>query len=1502
MRKNYQILLCESFYENETFIEKPVCEVGSSTSTFSGQAYNVEFYTKIDGTHQLTFNLPRYYYDEYTGERVKNNLVELIVNKSRLEVTKTNRDGQIKTFYMIVNSRKDKEEKGVFSYEYSCGDAYIEELGKNGYSVVFDDDVEGNGLGDIHHFAREVAKSSGWEYNEEKTGLLREYTTEMEWNVGQSRYDEVKRLVPVNEIEYIPELERYCYKTVLARLQSTNGTNYLHDIYCYDDSKTITNSAVKNMLYNGDDFTDTVGWTAWKRDGEKNKECWTIESVKAAVGTNENEYYMKVTTKGEDKGKLLNDTCAETTQQISADTPYIFRYDAEKNGGYIKKLSIYSKNPLANYGIAPDYELSLSNGVKGAQGIVVKSRKSFSTPFFVFELDGDIEIKSIEFFPLQGTTDENNLTLLKNYTNGELFNESEDIFIAPNSSTFEAYTEHKMQYFIRDNYCYSIVSKNGNYTKNAFVDLNKDEETVTYFDFEKEINIDHSGKDNPIYISDSNGSASVYSIFTGRSIKEVDNLNNPPTVEGENTIDTTTIFQYEGRYYQYYHLPAEGGFRAGGAWDYALLGSGKNGKRRTYSVSKSNHFNIIQDIAELFKVWPVFETTRGKNGIIRKQFYFKEEALKENFSGFHRGINLVDLTRRMDSENIVTKIYVEDQENQHAKDGFVTIRTSKFNPWGENYYYNFQYYVNQQLMNVTDNGTPLVERDMKILYSEVKGLNNEIYKLNTENADLIVEIKNLKNRQKTLTLQIAGQEERIASSQADLDATKSSDTDKKLILGPTDIQTLNDNISAGKDNIKKWEDELSSVTLQLKELQDRYDGNKTTVEKNQKNKENLIDEFESKYRPYIKEGVWFDNSYIENDAYFIDSQKVMNTSSKPQLEWTINVIDGSIATELENFEFEVGDKTILVDNEFFGIEKNGEENYVFEVLISGIKEGLDDATKNTIEVRNYNTSFEELFERISAATQTLELNEQTYNKSAYFTSDGELSADILQKTLIQNSLILANASDNSYILDNSGLTLRSILNPRKQLRLIAEGLFLSNSTNLATGAPEWKTGITADGISASLLTAGEINTANIKIFSDAQPSQSWNKLGITSYRVIEDWKEINGEQTLVSKEIDSTSFVRLDQFGLYLVEKSTDNWHLDGAGNAWFEGLSRKDAIQQIKDNATVSITEDGFKYNFDLETSKTTNKGAISIGYLDKDEGIYGIQVKKGSDIVAQFDNSGTSTIGGFSITKERISSLYEIDGAIFEGGMNSTTVALSNLDFSEDILYPVFYVRTNLLEGLPGLSEKDNFSFIVDAFGNVDCGGLHASNIKVSEIGGTVRTPNLNCDYLTFDIMTSNSAKDSPIEIEKNYLKIGSTRADGDLEINLSSNRIGFTSGSTRIGWMKEDKIAYKSGYFGSWTDAASTLTTGVWLGKSASNTPLIQFYSKQKNIDDLVECSGGMGFSKGAKGQLVLWDDTKITIEGGLIRTWKAGSRGWSGTFYTGANEKVTITNGIITDVDL
>lgn len=1239
MRKNYQILLCESFYENGTFIEKPVCEVGSSTSTFSGQAFNVEFYTKIDGTHELTFNLPRYYFDEYTGERVKNGLVELIVNKSRLELTKIKRDGEIQTFYLVVNNRKDKEEKGVFSYEYSCGDAYIEELAKNGYGVVFDDDVEGNGLGDIHHFSNKIAENSGWEYDQEKTGTLREYTTDIEWNVAQNRYDEVKTLVPVNEVEYISELERYCYKMSLYRKKMISGEPYLHHIYCYNDSQTITGSAVKNMLYNGDDFTDTVGWQSWYRDIEGkedkgNKSSWNIKSIK--VGEEKDaKYYMRITNISKNGEKLLNDTCASSDQAIVADTPYVFKYQTftgEYNKistkGYIKKVSIYDRNPLTNYGIAPDYTLELKSNLSGTEGVVIKTKKSFSKPFFVFELSEDITIDSIEFFPVQGVNDEINLQLLKTFFNGYLIKEvDKDSFAKPDNSNFEAYTEQKMQYFIRDNYAYQIDKST--YERKDYINIGLKEETVTYLNFEEEINIEPGKEGNgSSYVFEYDPSTNKFSAYQKQTFTEIssidkDNIPEEILKEGKN-VSNLYMYSEDGKYYQYYRLPAEKGYKEGGTWDYAFLGSGDNGKRRTYKNSKSNRFNLIQDIAELFKVWPVFETYKNSDGTISKKFYFKEEALKENFSGFHRGVNLVNLTRTMDSENIVTKIFVEDQENQYAENGFVTIRTSKLNPWGENFYYNFQYYVNQELINVVDagNGKPIIENDLNALYLTVKPLNEQIIKLNAQNADLAIEIKSLKNRQKVLSLLIASNEERIASAEADL-----SNQD---LISNTDKETLNKNISAWETSQKSAEDELKKIDSQLNDedigLQAKYDKNVEIIEKNQKDKISAINVFESKYQPYIKEGVWFDNSYVDNDTYFVDSQKVMSTSSKPKLEWTINVIDGSMVSELENFEFEVGDKTILVDNEFFGIEKNGEKNYTFEVLISGIKEVLDNATKNTIEVRNYNTSFEELFERISAATQTLELNEQTYNKGQYFTSDGELDADILQKTLLQNSLILANASDNSYVLDETGLSFQSLLNPNKKVRLLAEGLFLSNETDLKTGASKWTTGITAEGINASLLTAGEINTANIKIFTGSQVSHTWNGLGITAYKILE---EYDAEGKLKSQKFDNDSFIRFDQYGFYFVDNNDSFNMVEAPGTSekqfWFEGLPRSEAISQIKKYSTVSITEDGFRLNVGNENN------SITLGYLDKDNNKnYGFLVKKDKEEVVRIDQNGNAYFKG--------------------------------------------------------------------------------------------------------------------------------------------------------------------------------------------------------------------------------------------------------------------------------
>lgn len=1220
MKKNYQILLCEDFYDasTETFIDKRVCEIASSKSSFSGQAYNIEFYTKIDGTHELSFELPRYYLDEETGKKVSNELVELLVNKCKLELLLEG-----KSFFFVINERKDEHGDGVFSYSYSCTDAYIEELSKNGYGLVFSDEVEGNGLGTIHQLAAEVVKDTDWEYKEENTGTLYEYTTELSYNVDQMRYDKIYKPVPVHPIKYIPEVERYCYELEVF----TKGEDGYRKIYCYDDTEQITSNTVKNIIYNGNDFTDTTGWQSFVLKGDKIEPGLLVETNRVASTNADNSYdYLMKITKNDTitTSYVMNETAADANQYLTTETPYIFRVNVRQGSGKINELRVYNKNPLLYPDTinTPDYKFAPSGGFSSGVYYVIKFRSSFSHPYFVFNVNcanGSLDIESFDFFPVKGkatktgatvevTAEENNLKLLANLYNGISINENSTI---PNTEIkylsimqlpediINSYTHKYTLYFTRDNYFFSAPAQENQITA--------EEDTLTYLDFATEVNSSNN------YII-SNGE---FVSYQEKTVQEVDNLTDEIQEAGKSQI---YLLSSDKRYYQYYELEREGVI--GGKWDYALFGDGANDKRRTLSAERSNRFNLIQELAELFKVWPVFNVYRDESSKLHKEFWFRESCIRENFSGFHRGVNLSKLSRSMVSDEVVTKMYVEDQESDYAEDGFVTIRTSSLNPWGENYYYNFQYYVDQHLLNTMyDEQTLLIDKEVDELYTAVKGINTQIFELNDKMIEAKNELSDLNANLISLSTCIAAANGRITSLNTDIENYLYEGEDT-----PPDVKNMQNNLTREEENRKKYQTQLDETQAIYDSLKAEYDTDAETVKNLQSQKEELIYKFERKYAQYIKEGVWSDSSYVDNDTYYIDSLKVMNTSSMPKADWSISVIDGSVFKELEDFQVQVGDQTILVDNEFFGVQYNPEENYVFEILISGIKECLDEPINNSIEVRNYLTSFEDLFQRIAAATQTLTLNEQTYDKAAYFTADGQVDQDILQKTFEQNAFIIANAKDGNYVFDTkTGISCHSLLNSQKKLRLLAEGIFISNENGL-DGKPIWKTGITADGINASLLTTGEVDTSVIKIFSRGEPTFSWNVLGISAYKIDEQ-----------SNKVDANSFVRLDQYGLYSIDGviSEEKFNYDGNGKPWFNELSRKNALDKILANSTFSLTNRGFNLNVG-----GSGKGSIKLGYAtDNTSNLYGLYIRDTSEkTVVQLQNNGDNVIADWHINPKKL------------------------------------------------------------------------------------------------------------------------------------------------------------------------------------------------------------------------------------------------------------------------
>lgn len=129
-------------------------------------------------------------------------------------------------------------------------------------------------------------------------------------------------------------------------------------------------------------------------------------------------------------------------------------------------------------------------------------------------------------------------------------------------------------------------------------------------------------------------------------------------------------------------------------------------KISSIEVSQSNCFNIIQDLCEAFECWARFNIDHEENGAIRlnsdgapsKRITFHKYSGDDNFAGFKYGINLQSIQRTLESDEFVSKLIVEQVENDVVDGGVVSIADAPSNPSGESYILNMSYYLNQGLI------------------------------------------------------------------------------------------------------------------------------------------------------------------------------------------------------------------------------------------------------------------------------------------------------------------------------------------------------------------------------------------------------------------------------------------------------------------------------------------------------------------------------------------------------------------------------------------------------------------------------------------------------------------------------------------------------------------------------------------------------------------------------------------------------------------------------------
>lgn len=278
----------------------------------------------------------------------------------------------------------------------------------------------------------------------------------------------------------------------------------------------------------------------------------------------------------------------------------------------------------------------------------------------------------------------------------------------------------------------------------------------------------------------------------------------------------------------------------------------------------------------------------------------------------------------------------------------------------------------------------------------------------------------------------------------------------------------------------------------------------------------LINDFQNKYYPYIQEGTWTSEDYYDPDLYYDAANSVLYTSCFPQVSYTINVLELSQAEGYSSYKFKIGDKTYVEDTEYFGWDNKGKP-YQEEIVVSQVQSYLDDPSKNTLTVQNYKTQFQDLFQRIAAASQTLQYNEGVYSRAVgVINLEGSINSKLLEESLKNNELIVSNARNQSVTWGEDGITISNFVNPNEIVRLTSLGIAVS-----VDGGKNWTTGITGQGINADVITTGRLDTNLIRIFNENEPTFTWDSNGINAFAFDDTGK------------VDYGKFVRFNQYGLF---------------------------------------------------------------------------------------------------------------------------------------------------------------------------------------------------------------------------------------------------------------------------------------------------------------------------------------------------------------------------------
>ena len=1228
--------------------ERKICTIGSNTMDTPIRAVEGKLVSNVNGSNILTFKLFSHYYDEDTETFLENPFTNLLFNERKVKLRHGALGASDTKWYdlIIKNVDEDSENK---CYNYTAKDLFINELSKSGFNLEFDTELENN-MGTVVELGEKVLAESDWKVKDDND-VIRQYIEEPLYEITLSEsieardmldssktltleagkiiygfYNCIQNKTPYFQFLYAEEYEVDDDYVIISE------SNWYIDEVSYSDDNLPSFARYMHISdqYRGDRLVRKIQTTY---DAKTDKYVTLYKDGESTVyGFMETDYHSPAAvrsfvTNGTDFSNDVGwEPCAikdgENTvfpelEMVSVPDIRDVSDPSQALETYLKFTKTKDGQMLYNSGII-DYRQYIDGFVEGEQYV-------FRVKYGEESEVGEHGAKSLKDSNVGLKLVVADYTLSEGVYQIDESNKYFEIDIATGASLGYLYTIGNCKKSLSYTQMIEMSGKLG-----MFIIPN--DNSVLYFSdvqLFKYVSVkDENGNSRPL-LPNEIGEAEVvnmyYYYYQNSNYSSIDDV--------EFIYKDTTPADYEPKYNEKFE------------------------KVRSITAKESNRFNLIQDLCETFECWPKFEIEHNEltgeillddNYRQKKWVSFHEYIGKENDRGFKYGINLKSIQRKIDSEQIASKIIVKNNSNEFGKNGFCSIARASENPTGENFILDFGYYIRQGMIGLAEltNDFYLDVAGYIGYYKNLKRINTKRDLYIEEQAGLFTDISDYQSSYQTYSTLLSEAEEQLADEiiyiksltgfayEELINGKASNDTEEntqkisewrensKVIQVMASIGRLKTVIAnnkefseAAKSNLDTAQARYDFLTRALSSEEESEDEERLLLEKKV-----LNEKFYKKYSRFLQEGSWISEDYIDDELYYLDGCGTARTSSQPQITYTINVLEISQVEGYENYVFNLGDKTTIEDTEFFGwVLRDGLKTpYREEVVISEIAWSLDSPEQNEVKVQNYKTQFEDLFQRMAATTQSVEYHTGQYNKvSNIIEPNGTITLTTLQNSISNNALILSNARDQSVIWDETGITTTSLRNPAEIVRIVSGGIFLSTD-----GGVSWNTGLTAKGINANYITSGQLNTERINILSGSFPSFRWDGTGISAYKF-----ELNQDTREVS-QFDYGKFVRLDQYGLYGI-----NGYPDFDSAVLEDGLVGEDKIwdkanfaltwrgfmlkSNHEDGGFISITSDN-----DFQVIDGNGSSRIKLGRLNED--VYGLQILKDNQVIMEQNSTG--------------------------------------------------------------------------------------------------------------------------------------------------------------------------------------------------------------------------------------------------------------------------------------